>query len=176
VPFFLIDTLYVNPRSRPLHLAGPPGTEERVRDLLQIMYGSAEGPKDLPPMCFHVLRPEEAVNIVGVEILPFRVPHQVRDISLGLKVTYNGKQILYSGDSAWTDLFIRHARGADLFLCECCFFDEDSTSHMSYKKIEANLARLQCKRLVLTHMGQEMLARRSALAVATAEDGMIVEL
>ncbi|MGH7843720.1 MAG: MBL fold metallo-hydrolase [Candidatus Binatia bacterium] len=176
VPFFLIDALYANPRSGPLQLAGPAGTEGRVRELFQIMYGSAEEPKELPPICFHTLEPDKAVNIGGIELLPFRVPHQVRDVSLGLKVSYRGKQILYSGDSAWTDLFIRHARNVDLFLCECCFFDEDSSSHMSYKKIAANLARLQCKRLLLTHMGPEMLARRSALAVQTAEDGMIVEL
>ena len=175
-PFFLIDALYANPRSRALDLAGPPGTAGRVRELWQTMYGSGEEPQELSSISFHELQPDKAVNIAGVEILPFRVPHQVRDISLGLKVSYGGKQVLYSGDSAWTDLFIRHARDVDLFLCECCFFDEDSTNHMSYKKIEANLARLQCKRLLLTHMGPEMLARRSELAVATAEDGMIVEL
>jgi ribonuclease BN (tRNA processing enzyme) len=176
VPFFLIDALYANPRPDPLHLAGPLGTEERVRKLFQLMYGSDEEPKELPPTRFHTLEPDKAVNIAGMELLPFQVPHQLRDVSLGLKVSCGGKQILYSGDSAWTDLFIRYARGVDLFLCECCFFDEDSTSHMSYQKIAANLARLRCKRLVLTHMGPEMLARRSALAVQTAEDGMIVEL
>jgi hypothetical protein len=47
---------------------------------------------------------------------------------------------------------------------------------MSYHRIEQNLSRLQCKRLVLTHMGETMLARRSELPVETAADGMIIEL
>lgn len=175
VPFFLIDALYANRRFQPLHLAGPAGTEERVRRLFETMYGGEE-PRELPPTLFHVLQPDQTVAIAGIQILPFRVPHQVHDISLALKVSYEGKQILFSGDSAWTELFVHHAPGVDLFLCECCFFDEDSTSHMSYKRLEANLGRLHCKRLLLTHMGQEMLARRPGLKIATAEDGMIVEL
>ena len=72
---------------------------------------------------FHVLEPEKRESIEGIEILPFRVPHQVREISLGLKIQYEGKRVLYSGDSAWTDLFITHSQGVDLFICECSFFD-----------------------------------------------------
>ncbi len=176
VPFFFIDAQYANPRSAPLQLAGPRGAEERIRQLFHLMYGNSAEPKQIPPTSFHVLEPDQAVNLEGIEIFPFRVPHQVNDVSLGLTITHAGKRILYSGDSAWTDLFIHHARGADLFLCECCFYHEDSSTHMSYHKIEQNLSRLQCKRLVLTHMGEAMLARRSELPVETAADGMIIEL
>ncbi len=114
--------------------------------------------------------------IEGIQIFPFRVPHQVHEISLGLKLTYQGKSILYSGDSAWTDLFITHAQGADLFICECCFYERDTPNHMSYQKIKENLPRLECKNLVLTHMGEEMLAHKGELAVRTAEDGMTIEI
>ena len=34
LPFFFIDYLYNTPRSRPLPVAGPPGTEERVRQVM----------------------------------------------------------------------------------------------------------------------------------------------
>jgi ribonuclease BN (tRNA processing enzyme) len=115
-------------------------------------------------------------EVEGIEIFPFRVPHQVADISLGLRIDYQGKRLLYSGDSGWTDLFLDQALGADLFICECCFFDRDTPNHMSYETIKKNLPRLRCKNLVLTHMGQEMLARKSELTVTTAEDGMIVEI
>ncbi len=125
---------------------------------------------------FHVLEPEKQESIEGIEIFPFRVPHQVREISLGLKIQYEGKRVLYSGDSAWTDLFITHAQGVDLFICECSFFDRESPDHMSYDKIRENLSRLKCKNLVLTHMGEEMLSHRLELPVKTAEDGMVVEI
>ncbi len=175
VPFFFLEYLYENPRDKPLHVAGPPGTEERVKGLFQFMFGDASDPK-LPPTLFHVLEPERQETIEDIQVFPFRVPHQVRDVSLGLKVAYQGKELLYSGDSAWTDLFVTHSRGVDLFLCECCFFDRDTPNHMSYQRIQENLSRLKCKNLILTHMGEEMLARRESLRVKSAEDGMVIEI
>jgi ribonuclease BN (tRNA processing enzyme) len=104
------------------------------------------------------------------------VPHQTRDVSLGLKVFHDRKTILYSGDSAWTEQFVAHSRGADLFLCECCFFDRETPVHMNYRKVEANRERLECKSIVLTHMGEEMLARRNEVKLPMAEDGMAIEI
>ena len=63
-----------------------------------------------------------------------------------------------------------------MFICECCYYDVRSTSHMNYLEIEASRERLECKRLILTHMGEEMLARRRSLPVSTAEDGLVVEI
>lgn len=176
VPFFLLDYLYENPRKKPLQVAGPPGTGERINDLFQLMFGDASDPKELPQTLFHVLEPDRRETIEGIEVFPFRVPHQVREISLGLKVTYQGKQILYSGDSAWSDLFVTHAQTADLFICECSFFARDSSNHMNYRTIQENLHRLECKNFILTHMGEEMLGRRKEVAVKLAEDGMVIEI
>jgi ribonuclease BN (tRNA processing enzyme) len=176
VPFFLLEYLYENPRATALHVAGPPGTEERVKNLYRLMFGDAAEPRELPPIVFDVLESERQVAIGGIQVLPFRVPHQVRDISLGFKLIYEGKQILYSGDSAWTDVFITHARGVDLFLCECCFYDRESPNHMNYRNLQENLSRLECRRLVLTHMSSEMLTRKGELPVEMAEDGMVIEI
>jgi ribonuclease BN (tRNA processing enzyme) len=176
LPFFFIDYLYEHPRERPLHIAGPDRTEERVRGLFQWMFGERMEPRELPPTEFHVLTPGREAIIDGIGIFPFRVPHQVRDVSLGLKISHGGKTLLYSGDSAWTDQFVAHARGADLFLCECCFFERDTPNHMSYRKLEENLARFECENIVLTHMGEEMLARRNEVKLRLAEDGMVVEI
>jgi ribonuclease BN (tRNA processing enzyme) len=176
IPFFFIEYLYLTPRDNPLTIAGPPGTEVRVRQLHEVMYGSSKSGDQLPPVSFVVLNPEEPQCIDAIEVFPFRVPHQIHDISLGLKVTYSGKQILFSGDSAWTDAFVRHAAGVDLFLCECSFFKEQPGMHVSYLALEPNLARLKCKKLVLTHLGAEMLARRHELQTTTAEDGMVLEI
>ncbi len=176
LPFFFADYLHDHPRERPLHIAGPQGTEERVRGLFQLMFGDRLEPRELPPTEFHLLEPEREKIIDGIQLLPFRVPHQVREISLGLKVAYGGKTLLYSGDSAWTDQFITHSRGADLFLCECCFFARETPNHMNYRKLEENLARLECKSILLTHLGEEMLARRDGVKVRCAEDGMVIEI
>jgi len=176
IAFFIIEYLYLKPRDYPLTVAGPPGTADRVRQLYGVMYGSGQVPAELSPLRFAVLEPLQWQNVAGVEVYSFRVPHQTQDVSLGLKVAYEGRQILFSGDSAWTDVFIEHARGVDLFLCECSYYDDRPGMHVNYRALAAKLPRLECKKLLLTHLGDDMLARRHQLAAAAAEDGMVIEI
>ena len=176
LPFFLIDDLYRKPRHKPLIIAGPPGTEERVLRLTEIMYAGTPRAEQLSMHEFHALRPNEAQPVGPLEVFPFPVPHQTHDISLALKIAHQGKQILFSGDSAWTELFIEQARGVDLFLCECSFYREQAGMHINYQTLQQNLPRLDCRRIVLTHLGEEMLARRDELTVTIAHDGMVIEI
>lgn len=174
LPFLFIEFLHQSPRAKPLHIAGPPQTEDRVRRLFRLMYGGS-GAGELPPVRFHILQPDKPATIEGIQLLPVRVPHQTHEISLGLKVQYAGKQILFSGDSAWSELFVEYARGVDLFLCECSYYDQGTGNHVRYVELLKALPRLDCKKLVLTHLGEEMLARKEELAVTVAEDGMVIE-
>jgi ribonuclease BN (tRNA processing enzyme) len=176
IPFFFIEYLYLKARPTPLTIAGPPGTEDRVRALFGLMYGDGTNAKEIPPTNFQVLQPGAATEVEGIGILPFQVPHQAHGVSLGLKVSYAGKQILFSGDSLWTDVFIEQARNVDLFLCECSFYSEQPGMHVNYQTLAANLSRLECRNILLTHLGEEMLRRRSELAITVAEDGMVIEV
>lgn len=175
LPFLFIEFLYHTPRARPLHIAGPPNIEEKVRRLFHLTYGGSAA-KELPPLRFQILEPERLATVEGIGVLPFRVPHQTQEISLGLKIQFAGKQILFSGDSAWSELFIERARGVDLFLCECSFYEEGAGNHVRFIELANALPRLECRRLLLTHLGDEMLARRKELPVETAEDGMVIEI
>jgi ribonuclease BN (tRNA processing enzyme) len=176
LPFLFIQYLYLQPRDRPLMIAGPPGTADRVTQLHALMYGSGGQLKELPAVRYIVLTPGQTQMLDGLEVFPFRVTHQTDDISLGLKVAYGNKRLLFSGDAAWSDEFLEHARGVDLFLCECSFFEPQPAMHVNYRALESRLNRLECKKLLLTHLGEDMLARRSEIIPATAEDGMVVEL
>ena len=49
-------------------------------------------------------------------------------------------------------------------------------NHLSLATLEAHLPELRPKRLVLTHMSDDMLGRLDAIAHMTASDGMIVDL
>lgn len=175
LPFLFIEFLHRRPREKPLHIAGPPETEEKVNQLFRLMYGGSTA-SELPPVDYHILHPGKSAVIEGIEVLPFRVPHQTHEISLGLKIQCAGKQILFSGDSAWSEIFIEHARGVDFFLCECSFYDQAAGNHVRYVELLKALPRLECKKLVLTHLGEEMLARKKDLAVTVAEDGMVIEI
>jgi ribonuclease BN (tRNA processing enzyme) len=175
LPFFFLEYLHRGPRARPLQIAGPTGTEQRAALLFQSMFGDPEDPKAFSPVEFHELDPGTSTEICGIEIFAFRVPHQVRQVSLALKVALDGKKILYSGDSSWTDIFVAHAKDVDLFLCECTFFDGESSNHMTYRELAANLPRLRRKAILLTHLGEDMLAREAEIPLRLARDGMVVD-
>jgi ribonuclease BN (tRNA processing enzyme) len=174
--FFFIEYLYLQPRLEPLVIAGPPGTEAKVRALFEVMYGGGAAEKEIPPTRFVVLRPDEPIDVNGIAVAPFRVLHQSDAISLGLKVSYEGKTILFSGDSLWTERFVELADGVDLFLCECSFFYEQPGMHVNYQALSADLCRMGCKQLVLTHLGEEMLSHRNGITTLVAEDGMVLEI
>lgn len=176
LPFLLIEYLYQSARALPLIVAGPPGTEECVRKLFRVMYGGSDGSIEKLPIEFLTLQPDERRIIAGVEVFAFPVPHQRDRVSLALKVSQADKQLLFSGDSAWTEAFVEHSAGVDLFLCECSFYDSQPARHLDYQTLRRNLPRLRCKRLILTHLGDDMLARRRELEVDTAQDGMEIEI
>ena len=177
LPFFFIEYMYQKKREKPLHVAGPVGAEEKVCGLFNLMYGRDTGEsKDLPPSKFHVLQPDKSTDIEGIGVFSFRVPHQVNEVSLALKVSYEGKQILFSGDSAWTDQFRTHARNVDLFLCECSSYDRQTSNHMNYRELQNQLSTLQCGKIILTHMGDDMLSREAEIAYPTAQDGIAIEI
>ncbi|MGB5683730.1 MAG: hypothetical protein WBM47_17915, partial [Polyangiales bacterium] len=86
------------------------------------------------------------------------------------------KTFVYSGDTQWTDVLIEASAGADLFACECYVFDEDMPLHNSYAKIMANRSRMTCKRIIVTHMNEDMLSRVGEIELEAAEDGKAVVL
>jgi ribonuclease BN (tRNA processing enzyme) len=176
LPFLFLEYLYEKPRARPLMIAGPPGTEERVWTLHRAMYRElAERPIPFP-LQFHELTPGQAETLGGVELFPFRVPHQEKDVSLGYRVKVGGKALLYSGDCGWNEDLVRYSQGTDLFICECCYFHTQTSFHVSYPQIAAQRGRLGCKRLLLSHIGREVLERINEVAIECAHDGLVVEV
>jgi len=63
------------------------------------------------------------------------------------------------------------ARGADLFIAEALMYDKRVKYHLDLATLLQHRSRLDCRRLVLTHMGEDMLARLDSLAIEAAEDG-----
>lgn len=176
LPFLYLESMYEQPRARPLTVVGPPGTEERVRDVWRALYRELAA-RPLPfPVDFREVQPGVAIRIGAVDVLPFRVPHQENEISLGMRLGIDGRTILYSGDTGWTEDLVTHSQGTDLFICECCYFETRVDFHLDYPRLAAEHHRFGCRRLVLTHIGREVLARRRDVRLELAHDGLVVDL
>jgi ribonuclease BN (tRNA processing enzyme) len=176
LPFLFLEYTYEQPRQRPLRIAGPPGTEERVWALFRATYKELAA-KPLPfALEFTEMTSQVPVAFGAVHVDPFRVPHQEQDISLGLRIAVARRTLLYSGDTGWTEELVTRSQGTDLFICECCFFETRVPFHLDYPRLAEHRARFGAKRMILTHLGREVLARRSELEIELASEGLSVEL
>jgi ribonuclease BN (tRNA processing enzyme) len=83
--------------------------------------------------------------------------------------------LAYTADTEWTETLVPLGRGADLFIAEAYTYERNVRNHLSLKTLEAYLAEIAPKRLILTHMSDDMLSRLDDLGHTAAHDGMIIE-
>ena len=75
------------------------------------------------------------------------------------RIETEGRIIAYTADTEWTEALIPLGRNADLLIAEAYTFDRPVKNHLSLKALEARLADIKPKRLILTHMSDDMLGR-----------------
>ena len=108
-------------------------------------------------------------------VTPFAVEHPSGAPAYALRVECDGRVVAYSGDTEWTDALVRAAAGADLLICEAYFFDRKVKYHLDYQLIVDHRDRLECGRIILTHMSADMLGHDDA-EFERAHDGLLVTL
>jgi ribonuclease BN (tRNA processing enzyme) len=176
VPFLLMDAHYAAGRTRPLVLAGPAGVEAAVARTLDAMFPGSGGLVPRFRVTYVEWRDEEAATAGPARVTPFPVSHSAITPCYGLRVEIGGRVLSFSGDTEWTDALIPLSSGADLFVCECSGYDSAPPRHMDYVTLQEHLPALTCRRLLLTHMGEEMLARSSAIGLDAARDGLVLTI
>jgi ribonuclease BN (tRNA processing enzyme) len=174
LPFLFLHYTYAEPRREPLRIVGPPEVEERVMLLCRAMYPDSAAEKLPFELQFIEVRPGKELILNGRAIECFPVPHMDRSPSYGYRLRSKDWKIVYSGDTGWTEGLPAHTEGADLFICECSFFETRYAMHLDYPRIIENLERFGAKRIVLTHLGQEVLRRHQEIDLEMAHDGMVL--
>jgi len=176
IPFLFMEYRYEKPRSRPLTVYGPVGTERRVRALFAALYEQTAR-EPLPfALRYQEIAPGTPAVVDGVRVVPFAVPHVAELVCLGYRIEVGGRAIVYSGDSGWTEEFVAQTRGADLFLCECSTYESRLPIHLAYPEIAARAREFGCRRLVLSHLGSEPLRHLEEITLECAFDGMTLDL
>ena len=176
VPFFILDAQLISRRETAFVIAGPPGLTQRVREAMEVFYPGSSG-VERKFAIEYVEMIEGVINQIGdLAVLPVRVVHGSGAPAFALRVECAGKVIACSGDTEWTDAMQKAADGADLFICESYCFEKRMKNHLDYRTLMAHRAELRCKRLIITHMGEEILNRLGEVELEVAEDGMEVVL
>ncbi len=176
LPFFILDAQYVSRRKKPLVVAGPPGLEARIHQATEVLYpGSYETERDFA-LEFVELEDGTDTKVEPLVVTPYSVVHPSGAPAYALRVEYKDKVIAFSGDTQWTDALIQAAHKADLFICECNFLERSGGYHLDYQTLMEHRPELECQRLVLTHMNDEMLRQIGSLDTEGAEDGKSMTL
>jgi ribonuclease BN (tRNA processing enzyme) len=176
VPFLLIDAMLAAKRTRPLTVAGPPGTHAHMATLSEALFpGSAiMVPKfELEYRELTVGAPNRVLDLV---VTPRPARHTAETHPTALRVEVGGRVVAYTGDTEWTDDVARIAEGADLLIAECYFYAKPIKWHLTYPEIVRHVRTAGARRVVLTHMSSEMLAHRGDVPEECAQDGLVIDL
>jgi ribonuclease BN (tRNA processing enzyme) len=176
LPFFLLDAQMVSKRTAPLTLVGPPGLEKRLMEAMEVLFAGSSKVEPNFEIRFVELKVRTPTAVDDIEVTAFPAAHFSGAPSYSLRVEVEGKVFVYSGDSQWTDVLIEASDQADLFVCESYVFDKDVALHNTYTTIMQHRPRLTCKRIILTHMSEDVLSRASEVELPMAEDGLQLTL
>jgi ribonuclease BN (tRNA processing enzyme) len=173
LPFLILDGQFSR-RERPLHVVGPPGIREQAIAALEIAFAGSARVERRFEVTYQELGTPREVRVGPFAVTGFTVPHPSGAPAYALRLTAGERTLAYSGDGAWSNSLVEAANGADLFICEAYSYDKPIPHHLSYATLRERRDRLDCKRLILTHLGPEMLGR--AVDEEVAEDGLVLTL
>ncbi len=176
IPFFVLDAQLVSRRTAPLSIIGPPGTRERVMAAMELFFPGSATAKRRFELRFFDLHPREAREIDGISVTAFPAVNFSGAPPYALRVEVAGRAVACSGDTEWTPALGEAAHGADLFVCEAYFFDKAVKGHLDYSTFVSRREELACRRIVLTHMSDDMLARLPEIKDTAASDGLRISL
>lgn len=177
LPFLMLDAQFYSKRARPLTIAGPPGLPDWFARARETSFPGSSAVKPRFELILRELKQRERVEIGGIAVTPYPVSHgNEGGPFFAYRVEAEGKTICYSGDTEWAETLIEAAGGADLFVCECYFFDKPVKLHLDLKTLQQHLPRIAAKRVILTHMSDDMLSRLRDVTYETAEDGKVVTI
>jgi ribonuclease BN (tRNA processing enzyme) len=139
-----------------------PGTPARVREHV--------------PVNFVELLARTTSEIEGLSVTPFPVRHPSGAPSHALRVAIGDKIVTFSGDAEWDDVLVEASAGADVFVCECTAYREKVPFHISLPELQSHASELTARRVVLAHLGREMLRHANEAPWPCVVDGEVIEL
>jgi len=179
LPFLLLDAQLPSRRDRPLTIAGPPGTRDRIHAALEVLFPRSTMMKWRFPLDVIEITPGEPAEIAGLRVRTAEVVHQSGAPSTAVRLSDGDRTLAYSGDTEWTDALLPIADGAELFVVECSAYSGRAPGHLTWEILKPRLPDLRARRIMITHMNPSMLARvdeARAAGMLVAEDGLVVDI
>ncbi len=177
IPFFILDAQFFSKRREPLTIVGPVGLATWYERVMETAFpGSSEVTQKF---ALHLVEVPVggSAEIENATVRAYQAIHGPADGPyLSVRIETEGCAIAYTGDTEWTPELIPVAQDADLFIAEAYFRDKVIATHLSLNSIEENIDLLRPKRLILTHMSDDMLNHPDRVNFECAADGMVITI
>lgn len=174
LPFFLLEAA-VAKRKKSLSIVAPAGCKQKLEKLSSLLYPGTEILSKLD-LHFHEYASDQPFMVRGLEVIALPVIHKLETKPHGVKIKIDDKIISYSGDTEWTTTLVDLAKNANLFICECNFYKKEIRGHLSYETLSKHLKEFQCKQILLTHLGDDMLKRVDQIKLTYATDDLKISI
>jgi ribonuclease BN (tRNA processing enzyme) len=175
LPFLILDGQFTH-RTKPLTIAGPPGIARRLSEAMECLFPGSSAVSRRFRVDIVELAPGAAKTVADVQVTGWEVDHPSGAPALALRLGLGDRVIAYTGDTAWTDVLLEVAAGADLLIAEAYRMDKNIRYHLCHADLAARRHLLASGRIVLTHMGAEVLGRLDQVSFETAHDGLVLAI
>lgn len=176
IPFIMLDAQF-SKREAPLTIAGPPGLRDAFNRVMEAAFPGSSMIQPRFDLTLRELLPRETAAIGAMRVVPYPVNHGNPDgLYYAYRISAEGRMVAYTGDTEWTDVLIETGRDVDLLIAEAYFYEKKIRWHLDLVAIVKHLGLIRPRRLILTHMSDDMLERLPDIPFETAEDGKIVEI
>lgn len=172
IPFLIIDAVFNKKVDVPFKIYGPKGIRNMIVKLQSAAYpGTNALLEDIEFVEY------SSLPLLAGELIVTAIPvvHAPPSNPYGLKFEWSGKSLGFSGDTEWTDNLFDLARNTELFILECNNYKTETSGHLSYRTILSKHHRIETKRLLLTHMSNDVLERED-IKFDRLQDGMEIKL
>ncbi|MBD1545177.1 MBL fold metallo-hydrolase [Roseibium aggregatum] len=173
IPPFMLDAQFFSRRTAPLTVAGPPSLKDWFVKAMETAFPGSSKTKPKFDLELMELNEKETVRIDGLAVTPWLVRHgPAGGPFFAYRIEVEDRIIAYTGDTEWTDALIEAGREADLFVAEAYFRDKKAPLNLDLASLEEHLPEIRPKRLVLTHMSEDMLRQQADVPYECAGDGL----
>ena len=158
-------------RTQPMHVIGPPGAKTLMSGLSEAYAGDIKGREQEQhlPVAGVAAEVEEftqdgvVYDHSGVKVTAFTVEHGIKP-AVGYRIDYDGRSVVLSGDTNFSENLIKHAIGADLMIHEVAVFNAEllnlpavqhiQSIHVTPRQAGTVFARIHPKLAVYSHIAQ----------------------
>ena len=177
IPFFMLNAQFFSKRTEPLTIIGPPNLKNYYETAMETCFPGSSKTETRFKLKFIELEEGQPTEIDDLNVTAFLVNHgNPGGPCFSYRIECENRVISYTGDTEWTDALIKTGHNADLFIAEAYFFEKKVKLHLDYKTLLKHLPRIAPKRLILTHMSDDMLSHINEIDYEIADDGKILEL